>query len=230
MRKGTPFLMAISVKVMSERFIKKWEGKQADESLTTRIKEAVRSPGPLKPRLEMATRRLELQIVKLDQASERFSQRDKSLFAKIVEAYTRHDMDHARVFANELAEIRKMEKVIMNARLALEQIVLRLKTITELGDVLTTLAPAVSVLKSVRVGLAGFLPEADHELNEIGDMLSSIIMEAGQTTGLTLNFEAANEDAQKILAEAAAIAEQKIKEKLPELPVTLPSSSERAPV
>ncbi|MEM4505350.1 MAG: Snf7 family protein [Candidatus Bathyarchaeia archaeon] len=213
---------------MSEKFIKRWEGKQANESLTTRIKEAIQSPGPLKPRLEMAARRLELQIAKLDQASERFSQRDKSLFAKIVEAYAKHDMDHARVFANELAEIRKMEKVIMNARLALEQIVLRLKTITELGDVLTTLAPAVSVLKSVRTGLASFLPEADHELNEIGDMLSSIIMEAGQTTGLTLNFEAANEDAQKILAEAAAIAEQRIKEKLPELPVTLPSSSERA--
>ncbi|MBS7605476.1 MAG: Snf7 family protein [Candidatus Bathyarchaeia archaeon] len=213
---------------MSEKFIKRWEGKQANESLTMRIKEAIQSPGPLKPRLEMAARRLELQIAKLDQASERFSQRDKSLFAKIVEAYAKHDMDHARVFANELAEIRKMEKVIMNARLALEQIVLRLKTITELGDVLTTLAPAVSVLKSVRTGLASFLPEADHELNEIGDMLSSIIMEAGQTTGLTLNFEAANEDAQKILAEAAAIAEQRIKEKLPELPVTLPSSSERA--
>ncbi|MEM2045460.1 MAG: hypothetical protein QXO20_04690, partial [Candidatus Bathyarchaeia archaeon] len=130
----------------------------------------------------------------------------------------------------ELAEIGKMEKVIMNARLDLEQIVLRLKTITELGDVLTTLAHAVSVLKSVRTGLASFLPEADHELNEIGDMLSSIIMEAGQTTGLTLNFEAANEDAQKILAEAAAIAEQRIKEKLPELPVTLPTSSERTPV
>ncbi|MEM2710420.1 MAG: Snf7 family protein [Candidatus Bathyarchaeia archaeon] len=213
---------------MSEKFIKRWEGKQANGSLTMRIKEAIQSPGPLKPRLEMAARRLELQIAKLDQASERFSQRDKSLFAKIVEAYAKHDMDHARVFANELAEIRKMEKVIMNARLALEQIVLRLKTITELGDVLTTLAPAVSVLKSVRTGLASFLPEADHELNEIGDMLSSIIMEAGQTTGLTLNFEAANEDAQKILAEAAAIAEQRIKEKLPELPVTLPSSSERA--
>ena len=209
---------------MSEKFVKKWEGKHADQPLTTRIKETVKPPPPLKPRLDMAARRIELQINKLDQNSERFSQRDKSIFAKIVDAYTRHDMEHAKVFANELAEIRKMEKMMMNARLAFEQIVIRLRTITELGDVITTLAPAMGVLKSVRAGLSSFMSEADHELGEIGDMLSGIIMEAGQTTGLTINFETANEDAQKILTEAAAVAEQKIKEKLPELPAILPPS------
>jgi len=214
---------------MSERFVKKWEGKHADQPLITRLKETVKPPGPLKPRLDMAVRRIELQIIKLDQASERFSQRDKSLFAKIVDAYAKHDMEHAKVFANELAEIRKMEKMIMNARLALEQIVLRLKTITELGDVLATLAPAVGVLKTVRIGLSSFMPEVDTELGEIGDMLSSIIIEAGQTTGLTINFETANEDAQRILTEAAAVAEQRIKEKLPELPAILsaPPSPEK---
>jgi len=207
---------------MSEKFVKRWEGKHADQPLTTRIKETVRPPPPLKPRLDMAARRIELQINKLDQASERFSQRDKSMFAKIVEAYSKHDMERAKVLANELAEIRKMEKMIMNARLALEQIVLRLRTVTELGDVLTTLAPAVSVLKSIRTGLSSVMPEVDQELGAIGDLLSGIIIEAGQTTGLTLNFEAANEDAQRILTEAAAVAEQKIKEKLPELPAVLP--------
>jgi len=210
---------------MSEKFVKKWEGKHADQPLTTRIKETVRPPPPLKPQLDMAARRIELQLNKLDQASERFSQRDKSMFAKIVDAYTKHYMEHAKVFANELAEIRKMEKTIMNARLALEQIILRLRTVTELGDVITTLAPAVGVLKSVRAGLSSFMPEADSELGGIGDLLSGIIMEAGQTTGLTINFEAANEDAQKILTEAAAVADQRMKEKLPELPAMLPTPS-----
>ena len=116
----------------------------------TRIKEAVRPSGPLKPRLDFAIRRIELQIQRLDQAGERFTERDKSIFVRIVEAYTKHDMPRANVFANELAEVRKMEKMIMHARLALEQIVLRLKTVSELGDIVTTLAPAVSVLRTVR--------------------------------------------------------------------------------
>jgi division protein CdvB (Snf7/Vps24/ESCRT-III family) len=208
---------------LSERFAKRWEEKEINQPFTERIKEAVRPPGPLKPRLDMAIRRIELQIQKLDQASERFSQRDKSIFARIVDAYTKHDMARANVFANELAEIRKMEKMIMHARLALEQIVLRLRTVTELGDVVSTLGPAISVLRAVQVGMTNVFPEAERELGQINNLLSGIIVEAGQITGLSINFEAANEDAQKILSEAAAVAEQRIKDKFPELPAGIPS-------
>ncbi|MEM0313650.1 MAG: hypothetical protein QXQ41_03780, partial [Candidatus Bathyarchaeia archaeon] len=145
------------------------------------------------------------------------------IFARIVDAYTKHDMARANVFANELAEIRKMEKMIMHARLALEQIVLRLRTVTELGDVVSTLGPAISVLRVVQSGMTNVFPEAERELGQISNLLSGIIVEAGQSTGLSINFETANEDAQKILAEAAAVAEQKIKDKFPELPAGIPS-------
>jgi division protein CdvB (Snf7/Vps24/ESCRT-III family) len=164
---------------------------------------------------------MELQIQKLDQASERFSQRDKAIFAKIVDAYTKHDAARANVFANELAEIRKMEHLIINASLALEQIVLRLRTVSELGDVVSTLGPAVGVLRTVRSGLTRVFPEAESELGEIGNLLSGIMIDAGQGSGMSINFDTANEDAQKILTEAATVAEQRIKDKLPELPATI---------
>jgi len=214
---------------MSEKFAKKWEERQEYVPMGTKIKEAVRPPGPLKPRLDFAVRRIELQVQRLDQATDRFTERDKSIFVRIVEAYTKHDMPRANVFANELAEVRKMEKMIMHARLALEQIVLRLKTVSELGDVVTTLAPAVGVLRTVKAGMASIFPEAERELGQIGNLLSGIIIDAGQSTGLTINFETANEDAQKILTEAATVAEQKIKEKFPELPAGIPSLGEKAP-
>jgi len=103
-----------------------------------------------------------------------------------------------------------------------------LKTVSELGDVVATLAPAVSVLRSVRNGMSTVFPEAERELGQIGNLLSGIIIDAGQSTGLTINFENANEDAQKILNEAATVAEQKIKDKFPELPAGLPSIGEAA--
>ena len=53
-------------------------------------------------------------------------------------------------------------------------------------------------------------------------------MDAGQTTGLSLNFETANQDAQKILTEAATIAEQRIKEKFPELITGVHASNDRS--
>jgi len=214
---------------MSERFARKWEERETQAPIGTRVKEAVRPPGPLKPRLDFAIRRIELQVQRLDQATDRFTERDKSIFVRIVEAYTKHDMPRASVFANELAEVRKMEKMIMHARLALEQIVLRLKTVSELGDIVTTLAPAVGVLRTVRNGMASIFPEAERELGQIGNLLSGIIIDAGQSSGLTINFETANDDAQKILTEAATVAEQRIKEKFPELPAGMPSLGEKAP-
>ncbi len=95
---------------MSERFAKKWEAKRDEPAFGERIKDAVNPPGPLKPRLDFAVRRIELQVQKLDQATDRFSQRDKAIFARIVDAYTKHDSARANVFANELAEVRKMSK------------------------------------------------------------------------------------------------------------------------
>lgn len=213
---------------MSERFAKQWGGKEQDVPLTTRIRETVRPAGPLKPRIDFAVRRIDMQIQRLDKASDRFTERDKSIFTRIVQAYSKHDMTRANVFANELSEIRKMEKMIMHARLALEQIVLRLRTVSELGDVVTTLAPAVGVLRTVKSGMASIFPEAEKELGQIGTLLSGVIVDAGHSTGLTLNFEAVNEDAQKILNEAASVAEQKIKDKFPELPAGLPTAGEKA--
>jgi len=207
---------------LSERFSKKWESRREEQPFTNRVKDAVKPPGPLKPRLDFAVRRIELQVQKLDQATERFSQRDKTIFARIVDAYTKHDTSRANVFANELAEIRKMERLIINARLALEQIVLRLRTVSELGDVVSTLGPAVSVLRSVKSGLVSVFPEAESELGEIGNMLSGIMIEAGQGSGMTLSFDSVNEDAAKILTEASTVAEQRIKEKFPDLPPGIP--------
>jgi division protein CdvB (Snf7/Vps24/ESCRT-III family) len=210
--------MPLEVTNLSERFSKKWETRREEQPFTNRIKDAVKPPGPLKPRLDFAVRRIDLQVQKLDQATERFSQRDKTIFARIVDAYTKHDTSRANVFANELSEIRKMERLIINARLALEQIVLRLRTVSELGDVVSTLGPAVGVLRSVRAGLVSVFPEAENELGEIGNMLSGIMMEAGSGSGMTLNFDSVNEDAGKILNEAATVAEQRVKEKFPDLP------------
>ena len=214
---------------MPDKFVKRWGEGYNQTPLTTKIKEAVRPQGPLKPRLDFAIRRIDMQVQKLDKASDRFSDRDKSIFKRIVDAYAKHDMPRANVFASELAEIRKMEKMIMHARLALEQIVLRLRTVSELGDIVTTLAPAVGVLRNIQTGMANIFPEAEKELGQIGNMLSGIIVDAGQTTGLSLDFEASNEDAQKILSEAATVAETQIKDKFPDLPAGIPPVGEKAP-
>jgi division protein CdvB (Snf7/Vps24/ESCRT-III family) len=204
---------------LSNKFTKKWgETEEPRDPFGTRVRKAVRPSDQLRPRLDVAVTRIEGQIQKLDQTSNRLSERDKSIFTKVVDAYSKHDLPHANAFANELTEIRKTEKTVINANLALEQIVLRLKTVTELGDMVYTLGPVVAVLSSVKTAITGVLPDAGRELEQIGVELNGIIRDAGQTTGLTVDFAATGEEAQKILNEAATIAEERTKEKLPELP------------
>ena len=212
---------------MSERFAKKWETNRESVSFVESLRTTVVQPPPLKPRMDYAIRRLDLQIQKIDQAAERFSQKDKALFSKIVDAYTKHDTAHANIYANELAEIRKMEKTIMNARLALDQVQLRLRTVTEFGDIVATLGPVIGVLRSVRAGLVGVLPEAENELGDISNMLSGLLFDAGQSSGFSLNFNSVNEDAAKILTEAATVAEQKISANFPDLPPGLSTNLAR---
>ena len=43
-------------------------------------------------------------------------------------------------------------------------------------------------------------------------------MDAGQIGGYNMNFNAANEEAQNILAEASTVAEQTVRDKFPDLP------------
>jgi len=203
---------------LPNKFNEKWGESEGSGPFGSKVKNSIRAPGQLKPRLDHAIQRLEGQIQRLDQTSNRLSERDRSLFAKVVDAYSKHDQPHANAFANELTEIRKTEKTVMNARLALEQIVLRLRTVTELGDMVYTLGPVIGVLGSVKNAITGVLPDAGRELEQIGIELNGIIGDAGQTTGLTLDFAASSEEAQKILTEAATIAEERTKGKFPELP------------
>jgi division protein CdvB (Snf7/Vps24/ESCRT-III family) len=199
-------------------FADKWNRKDEGPGLFDRIRDTVRTPTPLKSQIEEANRQIKLLISQLDNTVSRIRQRDSTIFKSVVSSLSKRDSQHAAVYANELSEVRKMGKMVTQAQLALEQISLRLGTITDLGDIANTLAPAVSVIKGMKEDLNTALPEADKEISEISGLLSSVLIDASTTGGFSLNFDAANEDAQKVLEEAAMVAEQRMQESFPQIP------------
>ena len=199
-------------------FSSKWEKKEQSPGFFDRFRGSVRGQTPLKVQIEHANRQIRILISQLDNTVNKIKQRDSTIFKSVVSALAKHDTQHAAVYANELSEVRKMGKMVTQAQLALEQIALRLGTITDMGEIANTLAPAVSVIKNMKADLQLALPEADREIGEISSLLSSVLVDASTSTGLSLNFEAANEDATKVLEEAAAVAEQRMKEDFPEIP------------
>jgi len=199
------------------QFSNSWEKKKA-AGLGERLRGAFNNPGPLKPRLDALMHQMQVVMAKLDTSMAKIRDRDSALFAKTVAAVQKHENQRASMFANELAEVRKVGKMVTQSKLALEQIVLRLNTITELGDIVATLAPATSIVRNVKQDIVGVMPDAEGELGEVSSLLSGILVDAGSMGGYSLNFEVANEEAEMALSEAAAVAESRMKEKFPELP------------
>jgi len=181
------------------------------------IKGSGKSSRGLKRQINTVIQRIEVQKHKLDNALNRFEKRDAVLFKRIVKALSERDTMRANVLAGELAEIRKVEKILMHAALALESVSLRLNTVSELGDVVMVLAPAAGVLDNIRSGMAGVFPEAGRELENIGSLLTEIVTSTNQSTGMPVNIGTANAEAAKILEEAELAAEQKLREQLPEV-------------
>lgn len=184
--------------------------------------------GPLKPRIEATIRIIKGNAQRLEQKLAGLAEKDKMLFEKIVKFYEKRDMSRAKIYANELAEIRKMMKTVMASKLALEQIAERLNTIRDFGDIMVTLMPAIKVVRDIRGGVYAIAPEADRTFAGLASMLDELIADARQTAEVAVSTEYANEEAKKILEEAKTIAEQKLKERIPQVPEEAVASGEEA--
>ena len=208
------------------KFQNKWSKPQSP-GMGQRITDALKPKGALKPRVEMAVKRLQAQISKLDNMLTKLKQRDEQIFKRIVTATQQHDTHTSKVLSNELGEVRKVSRILGNARMALEQIELRLTTFHDLGDTVITIMPTIGLMKSLKSSLVKFMPEADQEVSRMTEMLGGLMTEtfSGDTS---LGVEpSTNAESDKILQEAAAIAESAVNDKLPSMPAeqTDPSSA-----
>src|SRR5919202_581037 len=199
-------------------FDKNWSN-QNRASAGDKLKEALAAQGPLRPRIETAANKLQLQISKLDAIVTKLNERDTSLFRRVVDAVQRHDTDATKVLSNELAEVRKISRTLAQAKMALEQVSMRLSTMHEMGDVMVALGPAISSIKSLKPSLGKFVPSADSEINNLQTMLNGIMTESMQSGGLGIegNIGSGN-DIDQIIMEASAVAEQKMNDKFPSIP------------
>jgi len=205
-------------------FQNKWS-KPVSPGITERINEAVKPKGALKPRVETAVKRLQGQISKLDNMLIKLKQRDEKLFNRIVIATQQHDTHSSKVLSNELAEVRKVSRVLGNARMALEQIELRLTTFHDLGDTVVTIMPTIGLMRSLKSSLVKFMPEADQEVNRMTEMLGGLMTDTFSGDSSFGIEPSTSAESDKILQEAAAVAETAVGEKFPSMPVEQASPS-----
>jgi division protein CdvB (Snf7/Vps24/ESCRT-III family) len=186
-------------------------------SWTKRFMESIR-PTPMRQRVNECLFKLKIQQRKLERTSYHMQQRDQALYGKCVLAIQGKNTQLASMYANECAELRKMAKVVLHSELALEQVTLRLETVHEFGDMAATMMPVASVVRTLKTQLEGVMPEVSLELAEVNDTLEGLAVEVGEATETSFDVSASSTESQHILQEANTVAEQKMKERFPELP------------
>jgi division protein CdvB (Snf7/Vps24/ESCRT-III family) len=174
-------------------------------------------PVPMKERIAHASFRLHTQLEKLEHTYARLHERDNELFQRCVGAQVSNDAGHAKIYANECAEIRKIAKVVLGSQLALERVILRLETVEEFTDVMLELTPLMYIVKETKTKIAGIVPQVANELDEVTSMLGDLTYEAGEVNNDAVPIEATDDEARKVLEETGLLAEQKVLEHFPDL-------------
>ncbi len=200
-----------------------WDSNKGDgTSLSQKVLDKVKPDVPLKTKIDSAQKKLEIQITKLDSIHGKLKQKHDFIFNKIVEAQKLHNNAYARAYAIELHEIRKMENMIGGAKLAMEQIKLRLNTVSELGDVVVTLSPCMSVIKGLSASIGGIMPEANSSMQDLTSILGDVLSGSAMSNNELMTASSySSSDAQAILEEAHAVIASQTKSNIPDVPSQL---------
>ncbi len=199
-------------------FSNQWN-KEAKKDTSERIIETLRTQKPLKPTMETARNRLGIQTQKLDALLEKLKSKDRTLFNQIVAHLQNHDSQQSKMLSNELSQVRRTIKTISQLKMSLEQVHMRLESTIDIGDALTALKPAIGTLSKVKTGLTGLMPNVDSELGEINDVFSDIMVNANSTSDIGFALNPSGGDINNILAEASIVAEQRVTDNFPDVPM-----------
>lgn len=198
-------------------FFRNWT-KHNRKSIREKVKETLSTNCPLKPRIEIGGRNLELQILKLDNKIADAKEREVYLFNRVVNAVQSHDHISAKVLSTELAEIRKNQKMLNQARRILEQVAIRSSTIHDLIEVMETLEPAIDPIKGLKSNIERLEPNAKAEINYMQTITDSILSDSNQNDEMNIDIvkikSGSEPDINQIIIEALdSVGQQQISNK-----------------
>ena len=196
---------------------KDWS-KQPQPTMSEKINDTIKPKGALKPRVQDGIKKIRIQIKKLDTMLTNLQERDAKLFQRIVDATQKHENQTAKVLGNELAEIRKVTKILSGARIALEQIELRLTTFSDLGDTVVTIMPTMGLMKNLKSSLGKVMPGAEQEIGQMAEMLGGFMTDSFSGDSAFGMDATTTTESESILKEAAAVAESSTGEMFPSVP------------
>ena len=193
--------------------------KTEGESISQKVIGKVKPDEPLKNKIDFAQKKLQFQISKLEVINDKLGKKHDAIFEKIVNAQRNNKNSYAQAYAGELAQVRKMKNMVSGAKLSMEQVKLRLDTVSELGDVVVTLSPCMSIIKGLAPSLNGIMPEANASMQDLSSILGDVMSGSSVSMGDSMNVGSeTNADTLAILEEAHNVIAGQTKQSIPDIP------------
>ena len=170
--------------------------------------------------------RLNKECSRLELVTRALGNRDKELFEICKASLERGQAERARIYANEVAEIRKTLFLITTTKLTLEKTSLRLGTIREVCPTLQELSGIFGNVKETLRILADIMPSMGPGMVALNEAVAEMLA-ATQSESLPSiePLAISDETTEAIIQEAAGVVEEELKRKIPEPPTLIPPIS-----
>src|ERR671925_2286646 len=100
------------------------------------------------------------QLTKLKMLDKKFTAMDKNLRYQMAANIKSGNNERAKAIANELANIRHVQRTTQNMSLALEVVVIRFSTINEFAIILETINPTIEMIRDIQKDISKAVPTA----------------------------------------------------------------------
>ena len=178
----------------------------------------VKTDVPIKPKINQIRSQINIQIMKMQNIFSELKIQDKEIHQKLFISIKENDIQYSSLTLSELTKLRDISKSIWMSKIVLDGLQTQMNNATNFKDLIDTITPLLTAVKSIRSLLVPYIKEADVEYKKIFELLSDVLINASQVGGYMINFKNANKKISLILNEADLEAEYKIKNEFEPIP------------
>lgn len=161
------------------------------------------------------------QLSRLKMLDKKFAAMDKDFRYQIALNIKAGNNSRAKALANELSNIRRVQRTTQNVGLALEVVVIRFSTINEFAMVMETINPTIELVKDIQKEISNVVPSANGVISEVSSITSEVIINSNVKIDMNKVSAPIDSEAVSILNEVEGILEDEAKVRLPEIPAAI---------
>lgn len=161
------------------------------------------------------------QLSRLKMLDKKFAAMDKDFQYQIALNIKAGNNSRAKALANELSNIRRVQRTTQNVGLALEVVVIRFSTINEFAMVMETINPTIELVKDIQKEISNVVPSANGVISEVSSITSDVIINSNVKIDMNKVSAPIDSEAVSILNEVEGILEDEAKVRLPEIPAAI---------